>query len=275
MSSAYHPQTDSASERTNKTVIQLIRNHVDRHQKGWAAALPKVCFDIMNAINSSTGFSPFQIHIGRSPQILPPLAQHDSSLESVEAHTFLSNLQQNVWEAQDNLLMAKISQASTANTHCSPSPSFWVSDCVMLATKNRCRDYIQKNDKHVAKFMPRFNGPYTILEAHPQSSTYTLDLPNSPNIYPTFHASQLRPFIPNDPNLFPSREHPRPGPVMTKDGSEECFIDRILDEHCVGHGRQYLVRWFGYGPEDDKWLPQRMINDCEVLNRWEKKNSQP
>jgi hypothetical protein len=41
-SSAYHPQTDGASERTNKTVIQTIRFHVERNQKGWVRALPRV-----------------------------------------------------------------------------------------------------------------------------------------------------------------------------------------------------------------------------------------
>ena len=34
MSSAYHPETDGASERTNKTVIQCIRFAVERDQKG-------------------------------------------------------------------------------------------------------------------------------------------------------------------------------------------------------------------------------------------------
>ena len=35
LSSAFHPQTDGASERTNKTVTQSIRFLVNRHQKGW------------------------------------------------------------------------------------------------------------------------------------------------------------------------------------------------------------------------------------------------
>jgi len=39
MSSAYHPQTDSSSERSNKMVIQSLRYHVERNQKGWARAL--------------------------------------------------------------------------------------------------------------------------------------------------------------------------------------------------------------------------------------------
>ena len=72
---------------------------------------------------------------------------------------------------------------------------------VMLTTKHWRREYMQKGDKRVAKFMPRYDGPYTIVQAHPESSTYTLDLPNSPNIFPTFHASQLRPYHPNNPEL--------------------------------------------------------------------------
>ena len=35
MSTAYHPETDGASERSNKTVIQAIRFHVERNQQGW------------------------------------------------------------------------------------------------------------------------------------------------------------------------------------------------------------------------------------------------
>jgi hypothetical protein len=37
MSTAYHPESDGASERSNKTVIQSIRFHVERRQKGWPA----------------------------------------------------------------------------------------------------------------------------------------------------------------------------------------------------------------------------------------------
>lgn len=48
----YHPETDSALERTNKTVVQCLQFHVECNQKGWAKALPKVCFNIMNTVNA-------------------------------------------------------------------------------------------------------------------------------------------------------------------------------------------------------------------------------
>jgi hypothetical protein len=102
---------------------------------------------------------------------------------------------------------------------------------------------------------------YIVLEAHPEFSTYTLDLSNLPNIFPTFHVSQLRPYHANDPLLFTSREHPRPGPVVTEDGQLENFIDRIIDEQRVGWVKKYLIRWVGYGEEDDEWLLRRDLED--------------
>ena len=73
MSMAYHPKSDGASERTNKTVIQAIRFAVERDQKGWVKTLLKVRFDIMNTVNTSTGFTPFQLCFRKSACILPPI----------------------------------------------------------------------------------------------------------------------------------------------------------------------------------------------------------
>ncbi len=67
MSTAYHPQTDGASECTNKTLIQCICFMVDCDQQGWVNALPKVRFNIMSTLNASTGFTPFQLRFGKSP----------------------------------------------------------------------------------------------------------------------------------------------------------------------------------------------------------------
>ena len=41
-SSSFHPQSNGASEKTNKTINQCIRFHVERNQKGWVRALPRI-----------------------------------------------------------------------------------------------------------------------------------------------------------------------------------------------------------------------------------------
>jgi hypothetical protein len=120
----------------------------------------------------------------------------------------------------------------------------------------------------VGKFMPRFDGPYTIVSANPESSTYTLDLPQHTNVHPTFHVSELKRHVPNNADLFPSRELQRPGPVVTQTGTEEWEIDRILDCRTRGRGRQYLVRWRGYGPEADVWVAGRELNGTDILTSY-------
>ena len=67
LSTAYHPETDGASEHTNKSVNQALRFHIEWNQLGWVHALPRIQFDLMNMINKSTGFMPFQLCMGHSP----------------------------------------------------------------------------------------------------------------------------------------------------------------------------------------------------------------
>jgi hypothetical protein len=175
-------------------------------------------------------------------------------------------------EAQDNLLAAKICQAYHANEHRAPEITYKEGDLVMLLTENRRRNYKRKDKKRVAKFMPRNDGPYTVIKAFPEKSEYTLRLPNNPQTFPGFHSSLLKPFVPNDPTLFPDREFTRPGAVVTEDGTEENMIDKIVDARRRGRGKQYLVRWVGYDRDHDEWLSGRMLEDTEALDIWEAEN---
>ena len=274
MSTSYHPQTDGASERTNKTLNQAIRYHVDNNQKGWLAKLPRIRFAIMNTVNASTGFSPFHLKTGRSPRLIPPLTPAPAAVTTAEldARDIIARLELDVKEAQDNLLAAKIRQAYHANEHRAPEIIYKEGDLVMLSTENRRRNYKRKDKKRVAKFMPRNDGPYTVIKAFPEKSEYTLRLPNNPQTFPGFHSSLLKPFIPNDPTLFPDREFTRPGAVVTEDGTEENMIDKIVDARRRGRGTQYLVRWVGYDRDHDEWLSGKMLEDTEALDIWEAEN---
>ena len=274
MSTAYHPQTDGASERTNKTLNQAIRYHVDNNQKGWLSKLPRIRFAIMNTVNSSTGFTPFHLKTGRSPRVIPPLtpAPATETAAEVDARQIITRLELDVKEAQDNLLAAKIRQAYHANEHRAPEVTYQEGDLVMLSTENRRRNYKRKDKQHVAKFMPRNDGPYTVVKAFPEKSEYTLRLPNNPQTFPGFHSSLLKRFVPNDPSLFPDREFTRPGAVVTEDGTEENMIDKIVDARRRGRGTQYLVRWVGYDRDHDEWLSGKMLEDTEALDIWEAEN---
>jgi RNase H-like domain found in reverse transcriptase/Integrase zinc binding domain len=269
MSSSYHLETDGASERSNKTVVQCLRFHVERNQSGWSKALPLVRFNIMNTINVSTGFSPFQLRMGRSPRLILPLVAVDTPVPDEINHStaikLIEWIERDISEAQDNLLAAKIFQSEFSNHHHGNEIIYKIGDRVMLSTEHRRREYMQKHKGRVAKFLPRFDGPFVVTGANPSKSSYTLHLPKR---FPSFHTSLLRRYHPNNDDLFPLCKLAEPGPVITEDGAEEWLIDHIIDERLRSWGWQYLVRWHSWGPEEDQWLPGCELVDTEALDNW-------
>ena len=60
-------------------------------------------------------------------------------------------------------------------------------------------------------------------------SNYTLELLNSLNACPTYHASELKACVPNDPILFPSCKHTQQRPIITDDGLEEFLVNMCVN----------------------------------------------
>ena len=76
-------------------------------------------------------------------------------------------LKKNVADAHDNLLLAKILQASCANERRGVEVEYKVGDQVMLSMANRRRDFKQRGDGRVAKFMLHYDGLYSVIVARP------------------------------------------------------------------------------------------------------------
>jgi hypothetical protein len=200
--------------------------------------------------------------------IIEPEGDNPDDEKAPEVQDFMDKMILDTEEVKDALFAAKVTQAMQVNKHRNKVETFSVGDRVMLSTLHQRREYKSQDKNRVAKFMPRFDGPYTIIDANPTLSSFMLELLNSPGIFPTFHISELKRFTANDKTLFPSREHARPGPIVGPSGEEEWMIDEIVDERRRGRGMQYLVKWTGYGDEENRWLPSRELNECEALDRW-------
>ena len=102
----------------------------------------------MNSVNASTGFSNFQLHLGRSPHLIPPIVPSelpdDLRLAAVRTKELITHIRTDVMEAQDNLLPAKIFQEHFANTNRREEFVYQVGNMVMLPTFNRRREYRKK-----------------------------------------------------------------------------------------------------------------------------------
>jgi len=67
ISSAYHPQTDGQSERTNQSLEQYLRLYCGSQQKEWAFWLPLAQYTRNSWPNALTKKSPFELILGYIP----------------------------------------------------------------------------------------------------------------------------------------------------------------------------------------------------------------
>ena len=68
LSTAYHPQSDGQTERSNRTLEEILRGHVNGLQDDWDRFLPMAEFAINDSVSPTTGFSPFQLMDGFHPR---------------------------------------------------------------------------------------------------------------------------------------------------------------------------------------------------------------
>jgi uncharacterized protein YuzE len=260
MSTSFHPETDGSSERSNKTAIESIRHYVSVRQHDWSEHLIHVELAMNNSVNATTGMTPTELLYGTPIRLVPHPVNTLSEFPAVTE--FLERIDEAVALAQDRHAVAKTRQATQANKHRRADPEYKIDDSVYLSTKN-LRIKVKKQGK-CAKFLDRYVGPFKIIRAHPETSTYKLELPANYKIHPTFHARLLKAAVPNDPELFPEREPARPGPAFPDD-EDEYEIEKILDHKDVRGKRRYLVHWLGYPTSDDQWVDANDIHAPEIL----------
>ena len=63
---AYHPEGNSLVERSNRSILQMLRCYVEKSHE-WETYLPLVLFAYRTTKHSSTGVTPFEIMFGRNP----------------------------------------------------------------------------------------------------------------------------------------------------------------------------------------------------------------
>ncbi|MCO5575182.1 hypothetical protein L7F22_028979 [Adiantum nelumboides] len=68
-SSAYHPQTDSQTERVNQILEEMLRHYIQIRLAAWEEYLPLVEFAYNNPPHSVTGMTPFQAAYGHTPLV--------------------------------------------------------------------------------------------------------------------------------------------------------------------------------------------------------------
>jgi transposase InsO family protein len=73
MSTAFHPQTDGQTERSNRVLENYLRHYISPSQDDWDEWLPQAEFSVNNAWQEPIKNTPFMLNFGQQPRT--PLTQ--------------------------------------------------------------------------------------------------------------------------------------------------------------------------------------------------------
>ena len=83
----FHPQSDGASERSIRTVNNMLAKIVAEDQRNWDLYVSSSCFPYNTAVYSSTGFTPSHFEFGRELWLPNDLAETDPHAGQVTSYT--------------------------------------------------------------------------------------------------------------------------------------------------------------------------------------------
>jgi len=272
---AYHPNADGQSERTNQTLEIMLRYLVNTSQSDWVVKLLPLQAACNNMESASTKKAPNELIYGKKLRTAlevstVPLPMPDSAAPLHELRTVMQE------EAVAAIAIAQ--EAITKHYDVKhTTPDFSTGYAFLRLGAGYSIPSVQKQ-----KLAQQCVGPFKIIEMVGKGKAYRLQLPPHYGIHPVISIVHMEPSP--APGSYPySRPIPTndTAPVVGPDGDLGWEIDAVVNKRTTKRttkrGRkkktEYLIRWKGYGPEWYSWyaeddLPntQESIADYESSN---------
>jgi len=112
-STSFHPQTDGATERANRSIGQMFQALIKPDQKNWVEKSPLIKFAINASIGNAIGLAPFEINYGYMPTMMKEMRATEKTPQGVKM--FTQNALKNMTLAHDVLIKDRIFQQKYAD----------------------------------------------------------------------------------------------------------------------------------------------------------------
>lgn len=199
----YRAASNGMIERSNATLITVLRKICQNHPDRWEKYLQEAAFAVNTSTNASLGFSPFQLLHGYTPK-LPQQKIRQKDQRTLEDR--LLQLCEDRREAQTTSETAREVRKRRYNRE-HRHKEIPMGEIVWIQRQEPVKD-------KCSKMAPRFKGLYTVLE---KKTPYTYKVvrinPSSPrnkSEQRIVHISQIKPYKPpyQDPFLFHHTNQP-------------------------------------------------------------------
>ena len=276
LSTSQHPETDGQTERTHRTIGQILRSVVNHRQNNWEDVLPLCEFAYNDMTHGSTQSSPFFLNYGQNPRSAEDLCLGTSEFPiNADAKDWLQQKQQSLNIAKDCLQEAMVRQASNAD-RTRLERTFLENQEVLVH-----RDHIGVRgieNQPCAKLRHRWIGPFKILQVL-SPATVKLELPSSIRVNPVFNVSVLKHYQApaleelgetlldeHEASAVEEPPPPPPLPIIDNDGHERFIVEKVLQHKFHRKKTLFLVKWLGY--DEPTWEPREFLLDesgCPIV----------
>jgi len=247
LSTAYHPQTDGQTERTNQTLEQYLRCFVNYEQNDWVKWLPIAQIAYNSSKSETTKQTPYYANKGFEPpfnkELLPGPGCEKGMIEADRMKELHDALHKEISFVQQKM-------KTFYNRKRLEGPTFREGDMVYVHRTNI------KTTRPSDKLDYKKLGPFPVLRKI-SDVNYEIELPETMRIHNIFHIALLE----KAPNGEPAEENIEVLPV-----EPEYEVEKILEYKVNGKGEErYLIKWKGYDENENTWEPPENLSNAGKL----------
>ena len=230
LSTAYHPETDGQTERTNQELEQYLRIYVKHRQNNWAEWLAMAEFAFNNKVHTVTKMSPFQVNYGREPRMGFDIRKKG---KNEKAEEFVKEMKERHEEARAALVKSQEEMKRQADRSRKEAEEYRVGDKVLISTKEFSAELMKRAMK---KLTEKFIGPYVVRKIMSEN-VVELELLASLRVHPVVNVRRL---VKYREQVKGQKKIPLPSVKVA--GEKKYEVKEILDRQERRGKMRYLVK---------------------------------